>query len=312
MLTSRISGCTAVTLLFLTHLTAPAAARSPAPGVVHSSAPGVAHSAAIDVVRVSAHTAKNSASEKKKRATCPRGKRVVSGGASIEDGASGQAPGARARVVLTRLQPLPASGNNGRSSFEAAAHEAGGGFPGAWRLRVYAVCADPLPGLTYRQASAPVASAFTTAETVFCPAGKVVLGGGGRVDGGRGQVALTEHGLQIGDAFATAYEDENGFAGRWKLTAYAICADPPPGHNMQNANQLLGNSASSKTAVVACQDPAQRVLGAGIGNGGKQNQVVPTALIPHADQTKATGIATEDETGFADPWDLDMFLICVD
>ncbi|MFC4121926.1 hypothetical protein [Nonomuraea zeae] len=298
MLMSRIAGCTAVTLLFLAHLTAPAAAS--------------ARSAAIDVVRVSAHTGKNSASEKRQQATCPHGKRVVGGGAAIEGGSSGQAPDARAHVVLTRLQPVPARHHGGRSSFEAAAHEDGDGFPGAWRLRVYAVCTGPLPGLTYRQAAAPPASAITAAEMVSCPAGKVVLGGGGRIDGGGGQVALTEHGLQTDNAFATAYEDENGFAGRWKLTAYAVCADPPPGHDVQIAGRPQMSSASSKTAVVACQDPAQRVLGAGIGNGGKENQVLPTALVPHADQKGATGTATEDRTGFAGAWDLDMFLVCVD
>ncbi|WP_345561781.1 hypothetical protein [Nonomuraea rosea] len=119
-------------------------------------------------------------------------------------GIGGQAPDARAQVVLTGLQPMPPGRHGGRSSFEAAAHEDGDGFPGAWRLRVYAVCASPLPGLTYRQASAPVSSAITAAEMVLCPAGKVVLGGGG------GHVALTEHGLQMDNAFATAYEDENG------------------------------------------------------------------------------------------------------
>ncbi|GII05001.1 hypothetical protein Pta02_70090 [Planobispora takensis] len=268
---------------------------------------------APDVERVSAKTGVSSSSEKTARARCPRGEYAIGGGALIQGGTSGQPPDARAQVVLTRLQPV-ARRQHGRleSFFEASAHEDGNGFHGSWRLSVYAVCADPLPGLTYVSSASPAGSPPSQTEMVACPNGKVAVGGGGRIDGGRGQVALTEAGIQDAFTFANAYEDENGFQDRWKVTAYGVCADQPPGYVVEVVGQPQGDSASGKTADVTCSDVNQRVYGVGLGNGGQQNQVVLTGIVPSPAQSGATGVATEDESGTPAAWDMDVFLVCVD
>ncbi|WP_433510149.1 hypothetical protein ACQP2T_40585 [Nonomuraea sp. CA-143628] len=73
-------------------------------------------------------------------------------------------------------------------------------------------------------------------------------------------------------------------------------------------------NGTPKSAVVACQNPAQRIVGTGtgIGNGGQQDQVIPMAVFPSAGLDQATGRAAEDESGLATPWDMDLFLVCVD
>ncbi|MEU4231426.1 hypothetical protein AB0F17_44635 [Nonomuraea sp. NPDC026600] len=260
------------------------------------------------VVRVSSQTGKDSAKAKSARARCPHGTRVISGGASIEGGTAGQAPNATAQVVLTRLEPVAHGSGH---FFEAAAHEDGNGFGGQWRLKVYAVCGR-LPGLVYLVQRGTPGSPPSDAQTVNCPAGKVALGTGGRIDGGDGKVFLTEVGLQDAFTFANAYEAEGGFAGRWRVTAFAVCGDQPPGYAVEMPAQVQGNSVSPKSTLVACPNPAQRIVGTGVGNGGQQNQVIPMAVFPSAALNEATTRAAEDETGLAGPWDTDQFLVCVD
>lgn len=258
------------------------------------------------IVRVSAQTVKNSAKAKSGKAQCPHGTRVISGGASIEGGTAGQPPNATAQVLLTRLEPVP----SGRY-FAAAAHEDGNGFGGFWRLRIFAVCGKP-PGLVYaRQQGAP-GSPVMDAQAVNCPPGKVALGTGGRIDGGDGKVFLSEVGVQMANTFADAYEVEGGFGGRWRLTAFAVCGDEPPGYAIEMPSAALMNSDSPKTACVTCPNAAQRIVGTGVGNGGQQSQVIPQAVFPSGNLSQATMSAAEDETGLAGPWDMDLFLVCID
>ncbi len=92
--------------------------------------------------------------------------------------------------------------------------------------------AGAVPGLQ-RFARTSVSDS-STSKTVAanCPVGKRVLGGGGTVIGGRGQVILERlEPMQIAtnDRFVVgAREDGTGFSGNWRLTAYALCADPIP------------------------------------------------------------------------------------
>ena len=60
-----------------------------------------------------------------------------------------------------------------------------------WVLRTYAVCTTPLPGQQLVIVGSPSDQA-TKVANADCPAGKRVVGGGGRVAGGQGQVLLTQ------------------------------------------------------------------------------------------------------------------------
>ena len=60
-----------------------------------------------------------------------------------------------------------------------------------------------------------------------CPAGKHLLGAGGEIDSGLGEVVLDDlrpdQGLK--KVTVTGIEDETGYGGTWFPRAYAICAN---------------------------------------------------------------------------------------
>ena len=86
-----------------------------------------------------------------------------------------------------------------------------------------------MSGIQQVSASSASASAATALITVFCPGGKVAIGGGATIFGGGTSVALylnqpatnVTGGLigWVGGGFETAAYDPN-----WHVTAYAICA----------------------------------------------------------------------------------------
>ena len=90
--------------------------------------------------------------------------------------------------------------------------------------------AEAVPGL--QRITKTSVSNSSTSKTVAanCPVGKRVLGGGGTVTGGRGQVVLERlEPVQTAttDRFVVgAREDGTGYASNWRLTAYALCANP--------------------------------------------------------------------------------------
>ena len=94
--------------------------------------------------------------------------------------------------------------------------------------------AEAVPGL--QRITKTSVSNSSTSKTVAakCPAGKRVLGGGGTVTGGRGQVVLERlEPVQTAtdDRFVVgAREDGTGYSSNWRLTAYALCANPLPAY----------------------------------------------------------------------------------
>jgi hypothetical protein len=82
----------------------------------------------------------NSVSPKEAVVTCPSGKHVISGGASIGGGsvASGTTDLA-ATVALKSSRPITISGTDG---WDARAEEITPGFDGNWSLTIYAICAN--------------------------------------------------------------------------------------------------------------------------------------------------------------------------
>ena len=91
--------------------------------------------------------------------------------------------------------------------------------------------AEAVPGLQRITKTSVSNSSTSKTVTANCPVGKRVLGGGGTVTGGRGQVVLERlEPVQTAtnDRFVVgAREDGTGYSGSWRLTAYALCADQP-------------------------------------------------------------------------------------
>lgn len=102
------------------------------------------------------------------RATCPPGRSVVSGGASLSNG-FGQ--------VSTVLLDI------GNGVVEADARTDGDGYSGSWSVSAYAICANPLPGWHVVQALSPSDVFLSRTVTAFCPSGQAPIGVGWRTFG---------------------------------------------------------------------------------------------------------------------------------
>jgi hypothetical protein len=136
-------------------------------------------------------------------------------------GVGGQIPiGATGEVMLDGIIPTASLQN-----VVARGIEDGDGTNGAWSLRPFRLCADPLPGLERVVAESRRSSADKHV-TATCPAGKRVVGTGGEIVGGGGEVAMQ---YMIPDAalaqvHVRGAEDQNGTAANWSVRAYAMCA----------------------------------------------------------------------------------------
>ena len=92
-------------------------------------------------------------------------------------------------------------------------------------MTAYAVCAVAPSGLQRVTATSVPGSDEFASTSVSCPAGKHLVGTGGEVVGGLGEVLLDE---VSADAALTrtkvaGFEDQTGFDHDWRVTAYAIC-----------------------------------------------------------------------------------------
>jgi hypothetical protein len=232
---------------------------------------------------------------------CPAGKLVTGGGGEITGGA-GQVP-------LTQIFPADSS----LTSFLAVGEEDENGFAGNWFLRIYAICATPLPGLELVTLTADggIGDADGLVVTTDpCPAGKRVVGLGAEVGGGGGEVVLKELEpvANLTSARVTAVEDESEFAGVWSLTAHAICATAPPGLELVSA----ATEPDSDTLGVTATCPAGKNL---LGAGGEiegivAGQVVLDDVRPNPLLTSVTVTGLEDETGVAGNWFPRAYAIC--
>jgi hypothetical protein len=121
----------------------------------------------------------------------------------------------------------------------------------------------------------------STQKTVAadCPTGKRVVGGGGDVLNGNGEVVLDrlepESATTGQERFvAGASEDGTGYADSWQLTAYALCADPHPGQQILTAVPSTGTSNDLQGSNIFCPaDQGQIGWGGRVNNGAGQVHV---------------------------------------
>jgi hypothetical protein len=174
---------------------------------------------------------------------------------------------------------------------------------------VSAAPAAAVPGLS-RVVSASVSNSADKTQSAHCPAGKVVIGGGGFVTGGLGQVGIDRSTpLTTGTSYSvTAREDGNGFAGNWSVTAIAFCATPTVGLTYVSAT-TAPSSLSSRTVSAFCAT-GRSVLGLGAFVTSGAGQVVLDGVQPAADLKSATASAYEDDSGYAGNWSLTAVAVC--
>ena len=145
------------------------------------------------------------------KAVCPAGTRVIGGGGRVNGGQ---------HVVITQQQPVQGSPD----TFQVSAIEDQVGTAQSWAVQAYAVCSDPLPGLEIVSTTSAAGSSGFQGQNADCGPGKSVLGVGGRIDNGAGQVSLNTQGAFPQRAAASGLEDVDGFVGVWSVTAFAVCA----------------------------------------------------------------------------------------
>jgi hypothetical protein len=156
----------------------------------------------------------NSNSFRSVTATCSGTKKVISAGARITNG-DGQ-------VFLDDMAP-----NGTLTSVTATAYEDQSGYAGNWSLSAFAVCANPLPGLEFRTATATPNDSNDNVIGVACPGVKKVHGLGAKMNGAVGQAfhAGIYPSAGLSQGVAISLEDQDGYANNWNNSIFVICAN---------------------------------------------------------------------------------------
>jgi hypothetical protein len=174
--------------------------------------------------------------------------------------------------------------------------------------------AKAVPGLDRETSATESDSSSSKTIAARCPSGMRVLGGGGAVIGGRGQVVLER--LQplrtaSDDRFVVgAREDETGYSRTWRLEAVALCADPLPGQVI--ASGASGPRSDRLQSTLAFCPPGTDQVGFGGRVARAGAQVYLTDLYPSfvAPPPGTFARAREDADGFAGSWSLTAYTVC--
>ena len=174
--------------------------------------------------------------------------------------------------------------------------------------------AEAVPGL--QRITKTSASNSSTSKTVAanCPVGKRVLGGGGTVTGGRGQVVLERlEPVQTAtnDRFVVgAREDGTGYSSNWRLTAYALCANPLPLYGILPSTSGSPSSNTPQNTISFCVGQPQVGFGGRI-NGGAGQVHLPNLVRDSNGFIDFTAIAAqEDANGFDGAWTVTAYAVC--
>ncbi|GAA2605332.1 hypothetical protein [Paractinoplanes durhamensis] len=161
---------------------------------------------------ISPFAGENSASSREATATCSPGKQMLGGFGDVSTG--------NFNVILDDIQP-----SLNLNSVTVRAFEDETGAANTWFVTAFAVCANPVAGLSVQFNSSETASPPAQLATqVFCPAGTRALSGGGTINSGFGQVDSASLFVSGDHVNFSSAEDRNGYASNWSRTAYAVCA----------------------------------------------------------------------------------------
>jgi len=176
-------------------------------------------------------------------ASCLAGQRVLGGGAFTVGGV---------HAVITEMQPIhPATGVD---SFKVTAAADQFGIPFAWSFQVFVFCATVPSSMQLEivNHTDPPTSAILHDTPVRCPAGKIVVGTGGKIDNGGGQVDLGTGPNGLTGMGALAKEDADGFAGNYTVTAYAVCATSSIIADVSRVLASIADAEPSQKVVLGC------------------------------------------------------------
>lgn len=245
---------------------------------------------------VEGETSASNSLNKSIKATCPAGKVVTGGGGYLTTSAA-----AEGHVGLYRLEPA-ADG----SGFTAGMQEVNA-YAGNWLLTALAVCAPAPAG--YQVVSSVGANQEQYVTTPSCGTGRSVIGMGGRVNSGTGQVVLEDvtPSFDLKTVTVRGVEIPGSTDNSWTVTAYAVCANTPAG--LERISLVLPSGSPAEiTGVKSC--PAGKALyGAGAAmNAGNGNVLLTGVNIAPSDTARAW--AHEITAGYANNWNLTVYGIC--
>ncbi|MEU4570678.1 hypothetical protein [Micromonospora sp. NPDC023956] len=174
----------------------------------------------VGTVRVAAVTPDDSADFHTVTAECPSGKVLTGSGFELRE--------ITGKGIVDELRP-DGTVSSAPTGVTLGAYEADP-FYGDWSATVYAICADPLPGLVQSTAiSAPTTSDFMNIVAI-CPPGKVLLGGGYDLRDAFGEVVVDDFAPDGGPAtspvsiIAGAFQ-EDPYLDDWTIRAFGLCAN---------------------------------------------------------------------------------------
>ncbi|OZV82984.1 hypothetical protein CA850_05605 [Micromonospora echinospora] len=172
------------------------------------------------LVRIAVSSPYDSADFQSVTATCPTGKVLTSSGFELHEIVG--------KGIADDLRPNGTLANP-PTSVTLGVYEADPFF-GEWSATVYAVCANPIPGLVQATAlSVPNSNNFNNIVAVCLP-GKVLLGGGFELRNAFGEVLVDDFVPNGGpvtppvSVIVGAFE-QGPFDEDWTIRSYAICAN---------------------------------------------------------------------------------------
>jgi hypothetical protein len=174
--------------------------------------------------------------------------------------------------------------------------------------------AEAVPGLQRSTKTSVSDSSTSKTVTARCPAGKRVLGGGGTVTGGRGQVVLERlEPVQTAtdDRFVVgAREDGSGYSRNWRLTAYALCANPLPAYGILPSTSGSPSSNSPQSTISFCIGQPEVGFGGRINGGAGQVHLTNLVGDSNGDVDFTSITALEDANGFSGAWTVTAYAVC--
>lgn len=233
-------------------------------------------------------------------AKCPAGKRVLGGGVRVNAGV---------HVIVTREEPISAAAGD---SYLVTAEEDPIGTTLTWSVQAFAICSDPIPGLRLISAISQDRSDAVQSASVDCPSGTNLLGAGGRILDGQGQVnlstvvnggALNPHGV-----IANGKEPSAGFAGNWSVVAYGVCATVNTFGDAQIVDIQSAEDTSPNKVVQAVCPAGMTVTG---GAGFANTPGVVASVNVDANRTRIQIIAKVNDTSDTSRWFMGGMAVCV-
>ncbi len=258
---------------------------------------GSAQAAVPGLVRIS-NSVTGTADFQSVTATCGAGDVLV--------GAGYQVTGATGEVIVDDF--VPTLGPPG--SVFVGAYEADPDYLPNWTLTAFAICADPLPGLVL-VSDTSISNSIDKSVAVSCPAGTVSLSAAYQVNGATGEVAINFLRPTVAGATVSGFE-EDLFGLNWTLTAFAICANPPPGLLHITAGNPIADSLDFDSAPAACP-PGRVLLGLGFQFSGASGEVVVDDFLPDGGPAAAPDQATiggYEADGLATDWTMTAVGVC--